>query len=112
MTHMIIMVVKMRIAFFKLDKLFNGELSKLPNGELSKLASNGELSMLASNTELSKLVNGELSKLARNGEPDRKWRKDFYRAKQFQGRVSAAASNKPKLGQEQHYGHQHHHHPT
>ena len=36
-----------------------------------------------------------------NGEPDRKWRKGFYRAEQFQGRVSAATSNKPKLGQEE-----------
>ena len=44
--------------------------------------------------------NGELSKLV-NGKPDRKWRKEFYRAEQLQGRVSAATSNKPKLGQEQ-----------
>ena len=37
MTHMIGMVVKMRISFPSWD-LANGELSKLVNGELSKLA--------------------------------------------------------------------------
>ena len=45
MTHMIGMVVKMRISFPSWD-LANGEISKLVNGELSKLA-NGELSKLA-----------------------------------------------------------------